>query len=153
MARLTHPNTVEIYDYGHTDEGMFYYAMEYLPGLSSDELIRQHGVMAGGRVIYLLRQVCGALAEAHAAGMIHRDIKPAKVSSVGKPPKMIPGAIVQAWGQAWLLLPIEGRDERPRIKAPLRDLLQGDLGGYRLAALFKQQGSHAHPQKFQCRGL
>jgi serine/threonine-protein kinase len=78
-ARLSHPNTVEIYDYGRTKGGTFFYVMEYLPGLSLDELITRHGPMPPGRVIYLLRQVCGALAEAHAAGLIHRDVKPANI--------------------------------------------------------------------------
>ena len=78
-ARLSHPNTVEIYDYGQTRDGTFFYVMEYLPGLSLDELVRRHGPMPAARVIYLLRQVCGALAEAHAAGLIHRDVKPANI--------------------------------------------------------------------------
>jgi serine/threonine-protein kinase len=79
MARLSHPNTVEIYDYGRTDDGTFFYVMEYLRGLTLEELARRHGPMPPGRVIYLLRQVCGALAEAHAAGLIHRDVKPANI--------------------------------------------------------------------------
>jgi serine/threonine-protein kinase len=75
-AGLTHPNTIGIYDYGHANDGTFYYVMEYLPGLSLAELIARHGPLPSGRVIYLLRQACGALAEAHAAGLIHRDLKP-----------------------------------------------------------------------------
>ncbi|MGE3822173.1 MAG: serine/threonine-protein kinase, partial [Isosphaeraceae bacterium] len=78
-ARLSHPNTVEVYDYGRTDEGTFYYVMEYLRGLSLEEIVLRHGPMPAGRVIYLLRQVCGALAEAHAAGLVHRDVKPANI--------------------------------------------------------------------------
>ncbi|MBY0394945.1 MAG: serine/threonine protein kinase, partial [Thermoleophilia bacterium] len=78
-ARLSHPNTVEVYDYGRTDEGTFYYVMEYLRGLSLEEIVRRHGPMPPGRVIYLLRQVCGALAEAHEAGLVHRDVKPANI--------------------------------------------------------------------------
>ncbi|MBL8848532.1 MAG: serine/threonine protein kinase [Planctomycetaceae bacterium] len=78
-ARLTHPNTVEIYDYGITDNGMFFYVMEYLPGLSVQELVDRSGPLAAGRVIHLLRQVCSALAEAHRAGLIHRDIKPGNI--------------------------------------------------------------------------
>jgi serine/threonine-protein kinase len=73
---LTHPHTIEIYDYGHTDNDTFYYVMEYLPGLSLEELLSEYGPLPPGRVIYLLRQACGALAEAHAAGLIHRDLKP-----------------------------------------------------------------------------
>ncbi|MEW4566939.1 serine/threonine-protein kinase [Tautonia sp. JC769] len=78
-ARLTHPNTIEIFDYGHTDDGTFYYVMEFLPGMSSAELVEQHGPLPPGRVVYLLRQACSALAEAHAEGLIHRDLKPANV--------------------------------------------------------------------------
>ncbi len=79
MARLTHPNTVEIYDFGATPDGTFYYVMEYLHGMTLEELTAIHGPQPSGRVIHLLRQTCGALAEAHAAGMIHRDIKPANI--------------------------------------------------------------------------
>ncbi len=79
MAKLTHPNTVEIYDYGRTDDGTFYYAMEYLPGLSAEDLIRRCARVPPGRAVHLLRQVCAALDEAHAAGLIHRDIKPANI--------------------------------------------------------------------------
>jgi len=75
-ASLTHPHTIEIYDYGHTDDGTFYYVMEYLPGLSLDQLLAEYSSLPPGRVIYLLRQVCSALAEAHAAGLVHRDLKP-----------------------------------------------------------------------------
>ncbi len=78
-ARLSHPNTIEIYDYGRTGDGTFYYVMEYLRGLSLDELVVRHGPLPPGRVIYLLRQACAALGEAHAAGVIHRDIKPANI--------------------------------------------------------------------------
>jgi serine/threonine-protein kinase len=78
-ARLSHPNIIAIYDYGHTGDGTFYYVMEYLPGLSLDDLVRQFGPLPPGRVVYLLRQACGGLAEAHAAGLVHRDLKPANV--------------------------------------------------------------------------
>ena len=78
-AMLTHPNTIEIFDYGHTDDGTFYYVMQYLPGLTVGELVRQAGPMPSGRVIYVMRQVCGALAEAHRFGLVHRDLKPANI--------------------------------------------------------------------------
>lgn len=78
-ATLSHPNTVEVYDYGRTGAGVYYYVMEYLPGLSLTDLVERHGPLPMGRVVYLLRQVCQSLGEAHAAGLIHRDIKPSNI--------------------------------------------------------------------------
>src|SRR5262245_26098507 len=78
-ALLSDPNTMEVYDYGRTADGTCFYVMEYLHGLTLDELVGRHGPMPPGRVIYLLRQACEALAEAHAAGLIHRDLKPANL--------------------------------------------------------------------------
>jgi eukaryotic-like serine/threonine-protein kinase len=78
-ATLSHPNTIEVFDYGRTEDGTYYYVMEYLPGLSLAELVERHGPLPPGRAVYLLRQVCLALREAHAAGLIHRDVKPSNV--------------------------------------------------------------------------
>jgi hypothetical protein len=78
-ATLSHPNIVEVYDYGRAEDGTYYYVMEYLPGLSLEDLVQRHGPLPPGRVVYLLRQVCQALRVAHAAGLIHRDIKPSNV--------------------------------------------------------------------------
>jgi serine/threonine-protein kinase len=78
-ATLTHPNTVQVFDYGQTEDGTLYYAMEYLSGPSLEELVARHGPLPAARVVFLLRQMCGALAEAHAAGLVHRDIKPGNV--------------------------------------------------------------------------
>ena len=78
-ATLSHPNIVEIFDYGRTEDGVYYYVMEYLPGLSLAELVARHGPLPPERAVYLLRQVCLALHEAHEAGVIHRDIKPSNI--------------------------------------------------------------------------
>ena len=78
-AALSHPNTVEIYDFGRTADGIYYYVMEFLPGLSLAELVERHGPLSPGRVVYLLRQICQALCEAHAVGLIHRDISPSNI--------------------------------------------------------------------------
>ncbi|MFL5327573.1 MAG: serine/threonine protein kinase [Gemmataceae bacterium] len=78
-ATLTHPNTIAIFDYGHTPEGIFYYAMEYLEGMNLDDLVSKFGPVNEGRLLYIVRQISGSLAEAHAAGMVHRDIKPANI--------------------------------------------------------------------------
>jgi eukaryotic-like serine/threonine-protein kinase len=78
-AGLSAPNIVEVYDYGRTEDGTFFYVMEYLQGMSLEDLVARHGPLPPGRVIYLLRQACEALAEAHAAGLIHRDLKPANI--------------------------------------------------------------------------
>ena len=78
-ARLAHPNTIEIFDYGLTGDGTFYYVMEYLQGKSLADLVRTHGPIPPGRVIYLFRQICAGLAEAHGLGLVHRDLKPANV--------------------------------------------------------------------------
>jgi serine/threonine-protein kinase len=80
-ATLTHWNTIEIFDYGHTEDGTFYYVMEYLPGMNLEDIVEQHGPMPAERAVHLLRQVCQALREAHGIGLIHRDIKPSNIFS------------------------------------------------------------------------
>ena len=78
-AALSHPNTVRVFDYGRTPDGVFYYAMEYLDGANLAEIVDAGGAMPAARVIHVLDHLVGALAEAHGIGLIHRDIKPANV--------------------------------------------------------------------------
>jgi len=78
-SQLSHPNTIVVYDFGHTPEGVFYYAMEYLDGLDLNSLVQRFGPQPEGRVVHILEQICGSLVEAHGVGLIHRDIKPANL--------------------------------------------------------------------------
>ena len=78
-CQLTHPNTIQVYDYGRTPDGIFYYAMELLAGLNLHDLITRFGPQPEGRVVQILTQVCESLAEAHARGLVHRDIKPSNI--------------------------------------------------------------------------
>ena len=78
-ASLQSPHTVSLYDFGVTDDGTFYFAMELLEGMDLEKLVRAHGPLPASRVVHILRQVCESLEEAHAAGLVHRDIKPANI--------------------------------------------------------------------------
>ncbi|MCA9592111.1 MAG: serine/threonine protein kinase [Myxococcales bacterium] len=78
-SQLSHPNTVALYDYGQTSDGIFYYVMELVDGVTLRELVDQHGPLPAGRVLSLLTQVSASLAQAHSRGLVHRDIKPTNV--------------------------------------------------------------------------
>ncbi|MFN9912668.1 MAG: serine/threonine-protein kinase, partial [Pirellulaceae bacterium] len=78
-SQLSHWNSINIYDYGRTADGTFFYVMEYLSGLSLQQLVKRRGALQPGRAVYLLRQVCDALTEAHSRQLIHRDVKPANI--------------------------------------------------------------------------
>lgn len=78
-SQLSHPNTIEIYDFGHTSEGVFYYAMEYIQGISLFELLKLESHIPLCRAIYILKQICYSLREAHSLGLLHRDIKPMNI--------------------------------------------------------------------------
>jgi len=90
-AMLVHPNTVRIYDYGVAEDGTFYYTMEYLPGLTLQDLVQKYGPLPAERAVYFLRQACLALSEAHALGLIHRDLKPSNLlaSQLGGMPDVL----------------------------------------------------------------
>ncbi len=78
-AALTSPHTIRLFDYGATDDGRFYYVMELLEGRDMATLVEESGALPVARVLYLLKQVCHSLAEAHSRGLVHRDIKPANI--------------------------------------------------------------------------
>ena len=90
-ARLKSPHTVQLYDFGVTDEGRLYLVMELLEGLDLDSLVRRDGPLPAARVVHILRQVCESLEEAHDAGLVHRDIKPANIhlGRVGREPDFV----------------------------------------------------------------
>jgi serine/threonine-protein kinase len=103
-AGLTHPNTVTVFDYGRTPEGVFYYAMEFLQGASLEEVVAVDGAQPPGRVVQILHRVAGALSEAHGVGLIHRDIKPANIflgEQGGEPdvPKVLDFGLVKDMSQ------------------------------------------------------
>jgi serine/threonine-protein kinase len=78
-SSLSHPNTITIFDYGRSEGGDLFYAMEYLDGLDLQRFVDRFGPMPPERAVHVLRQVCGSLSEAHSAGIVHRDLKPANV--------------------------------------------------------------------------
>lgn len=78
-ASLTHPNTIEIYDFGESDDGTLYFAMEYLEGYDLGELVKMDGPLPVARTLRIVDQIAGALGEAHEKGLVHRDIKPANI--------------------------------------------------------------------------
>ncbi len=78
-AGLRSPHTVQLYDFGRSDDGAFYYVMELLDGYTLDRLVERHGPLVPERVVHILRQACSSLAEAHGTGLVHRDIKPGNI--------------------------------------------------------------------------
>ena len=78
-SKLTHPNSITIFDYGRTDDGVFFIAMEYLQGRTLHQEIAAEGCLSAPRAVHIARQICRALREAHALGIVHRDLKPANI--------------------------------------------------------------------------
>ena len=78
-ASLRSPHTIELYDFGQTDDGTLYFVMELLDGIDLESLVERFGPVPPARAVHVLRQVCASLAEAHAQGLVHRDVKPANI--------------------------------------------------------------------------
>jgi hypothetical protein len=124
-CQLTHPNTIQIYDYGRTADNIFYYAMELLRGLTLQELVDRHGAQPEARVRHLLGQICGSLHEAHLAGLIHRDIKPGNLflcerGGVPDTVKVLDfGLVARASGRTEKAAPVELPDTSRFLGTPL----------------------------------
>ena len=170
-ARLTHPNTITVFDYGRTPDGVFYYAMELLDGANTEAVVQITGPMPPERVIHVLLGITSALGEAHGIGLIHRDIKPANVflcRQGGRPdvPKLLDfGLVKEVTSQAPVDLTHAGvvagtplfmapeRVSNPAVDDPRSDLYSvGALGYYLLtgehvfegANLVEVCGHHLH---------
>src|SRR6202165_1395138 len=78
-AKLTHPNTITLYDYGQSQDGIFFIAMEFVDGRTLSAAMQQEGPLSQDRVVHIAQQICRSLREAHGLGIIHRDLKPANV--------------------------------------------------------------------------
>lgn len=104
-SQLTHPNTIDIFDYGRTPDGIFYYAMELLDGVDLNTLVEITGSVTPRRTVHILRQVCGSLTEAHGKGLLHRDIKPSNImlaerGGISDTVKVLDFGLVQRAGDA-----------------------------------------------------
>jgi len=110
VASLTHPNTIAIYDFGRTPDGSFYYAMEYLDGITVGELVSIDGAQPEARVRHLLLQAAGSLAEAHGRGLVHRDLKPSNIMMTADgQPKLVDFATIVCDNGRGTLFPNEER--------------------------------------------
>lgn len=161
-AKLKHPNTVTIYDYGRTDEGVFYYAMELLDGVTLLEIVEADGPLPQSRVIHILRQCAMALHEAHQLGLVHRDIKPNNImmtqqGGVHDVTKVLDFGLVKGvdpkvdttktWSEAIIGTPRfmspEQIREPPSVDARSDLYALGAVGYYLLAGRFVFQGTNA----------
>ncbi len=137
-AALRSCHTIDVYDFGVTEEGAFYYVMELLDGLDLESLVARFGPIPGDRAAHLLRQVCHSLGEAHAHGMIHRDVKPANIYACRLGPdydfvKVLDFGLVKAIGRAergGTQLTAEGvTTGTPAYMAPEMALAEDDVDG------------------------
>jgi serine/threonine protein kinase len=134
-ASLRSTHTVEVYDFGVTEQGDFYYVMELLEGLSLEQLVARHGPVEPARLVYLLQQVCHSLGEAHARGLLHRDIKPANIFACRLGPdddfvKVLDFGLVKHFDGATTMPTLEGMATgTPAYMAPELALGRGEVDG------------------------
>jgi serine/threonine-protein kinase len=131
VSKLTHPNTVTVFDFGHTSDGHLYLSMEHLIGHTLTDLIRSVGPISGARAVHIAQQICRSLGEAHRQGIIHRDVKPDNIFLInvdGDPDyvKVLDFGIAKAvHGEEDVSLTAEGRIiGTPRYMSPEQILAQ-----------------------------
>jgi len=131
VSKLTHPNTVTVFDFGHTSDGHLYLSMEHLLGHTLTDLIRSVGPLNGARAVHITQQICRSLGEAHRQGIIHRDVKPDNIFLInvdGDPDyvKVLDFGIAKAvHGEEDVSLTAEGRIiGTPRYMSPEQILAQ-----------------------------
>ena len=123
-ASLTHPNTIEIYDFGESEDGTLYYAMEYLEGYDLKQLVKMDGAQPAARTLRVLDQIAGALGEAHEKSLVHRDIKPPNIilceaGGIPDVAKLVDFGLVSPMVQSSRRLTVEGHViGTPRYVAP-----------------------------------
>lgn len=157
-AKLGHPNTISIFDYGRTRDGTLYYVMEHVEGLDLRRLVTSDGAQPEPRAIHILTQLLGALAEAHAAGIVHRDVKPSNIllGEVGGMVDVVKvvdfGLVKPAPGGSYSQITVDGLLlGTPRYMAP--EMIMGssladarsDVYAVGLVAYFLLAGVHAVP--------
>jgi len=133
-SQLRSPHTVELYDFGATEDGDFYYVMEYLNGVDLDSLVTKYGPVEPARAVFLLCQACMSLGEAHSAGLIHRDVKPANLFACRLGPhfdflKLLDFGIVRTTGDAGQSVTSAGQLKgTPTCLSP--EVAQGEEAGF-----------------------
>src|SRR6266436_4436827 len=146
-ARLTHPNTITLYDYGRTDDGIFFIAMEFLDGRTLSQTMQADGPLAQDRVIHIVQQICRSLREAHALGIIHRDLKPANVMLLRQQPRDRDHQRGDVHGLASLHRPRASAEPGPG--PALRHLFAGSAAvphAHRPGAVHRSGARRHHPQ-------
>ena len=133
-SQLRSPHTVELYDFGVAEDGDFYYVMEYLNGVDLESLVTKYGPVNPARAVFLLSQACMSLGEAHQAGLVHRDVKPANLFACRLGPhfdflKLLDFGIVKRTGGADQTVTAAGHLKgTPASLSP--EVVQGEQAGF-----------------------